>query len=80
MSLEVDNKDPLPENMANVGTIHCAAESIGNQIDPIICLLMMENYRNVKGLFKSISWKIIVEADELEIFKVRNFLINLISY
>ncbi len=30
LSLEVDKKDPLPENIANVGTMHFAAESIGN--------------------------------------------------
>ncbi len=28
LGLEVDNKDPLSENLANVGTMNCAAEAI----------------------------------------------------
>ncbi len=74
LGLQVDNKDPLPENLENVGTMNCAAEAVGTWINPIVCPCIVENCRNLKGWFQSMSWEIIAEANELEIFKVRNFL------
>ena len=55
LGLEVDNKDQLPENLENVGTMNCAPEAIENQIDPIICPCVVENCRNVKGQFQLMS-------------------------
>ncbi len=37
LGLEVENEDPLPENRANVGTMHHAAEAVGNWVNPIVC-------------------------------------------
>ena len=37
LGLEVENEDPLPENIPNVGTMNCAAEAVGNWITPTIC-------------------------------------------
>ncbi len=49
LGLEVDNEDPLPENLANVGTMNCASKAIGNWIDPNICPCVVENCRNIEG-------------------------------
>lgn len=71
LGLEVENEDPLPENLQNVGTMNCAAEAVGNWITPIICPRVKENCRNTNGKFSLMSWEIVAEADELELFKVR---------
>ena len=73
LGLEVENEDPLPENFANVGTMHRAAKAVGNWTNPILCPRVQENCRNSNGRFTTMSWEIIAEADELEIFKVRIF-------
>ncbi len=74
LGLEVENEDPLSENRANVGTMHHAAEAVGNWVNPIVCPRVQENCRNVNGHFSRISWEIIAEANELDIFKVRFFI------
>ncbi len=71
LGLEVENEDPLPENIPNVGTMNRAAEAVGNWITPTICPRAQENCRNTNGKFSSMSWEIVLEADELELFKVR---------
>ncbi len=37
LGLELENKDPLAENLPNVGTMICAADAVGNWIMPTIC-------------------------------------------
>ncbi len=71
LGLEVENEDPLPENIPNVGTTNCAAESVGDWITPPICPCDQENYCNTNGKFSLISWEIVPEANELELFKVK---------
>ena len=71
MGLEVENEDPLPENIPNVGTMNCAAEAVGNWIMPTICPCAQENCRNTNGKFSLMSWEIVAKVDELELFKVR---------
>ncbi len=72
MGLWVVNRDLLPKNLENVGTMNRAAKAVGTWINPIVCPHIAENCRNLKGQFQSMSWEIITEANELEIFKVGN--------
>ena len=74
LGLQIDNEDPLPENLPNVGTMNKRAEPVGRWICPIVCPHVQEaNGRNLNGRFSKMSWEIVAEADELELFKVSNF-------
>ncbi len=57
-SIEIDDEDPLPENIANVEIMHCVGEAVRNWIDPVICPHIVKNCRNSKRQFQSMSWKI----------------------
>ncbi len=71
LGLVVENEDPLPENMTNVGTMNCAAKAVGNWIKPTTCICAQEKCCNMNGKLSSMIWEILAKADELEIFKVR---------
>ncbi len=51
LGLAVENEDPLPKNMANVGTMKHAAEAVGNWITPTICPCAQENCCNMNRKF-----------------------------
>ncbi len=74
LGLEVENKDPLPKNRANVETVHHAAKAVGNWVNPIVYPRVQENCRNINEHFSRMSWEIIAEANELDIFKIRFFI------
>jgi len=42
LGLQIDNEDPLPENLPNVGTINNRAEPVGRWIHPIVCSQVQE--------------------------------------
>ncbi len=79
MGLEVENEDPLSDNLPNVGTMNCAAEAVGDWITPTICPHAKENCCNTNGKFSLMSWEIVAKADELELFKVVFRLIYILS-
>ncbi len=67
LGLEVENEDPLPENLPNVGTMNCAAEAVGNGIMPPICPHAQETCCNTNGKFSLMTSEIVSKADELEL-------------
>ncbi len=76
LGLEVDNEDPLPENLPNIGTMNLASEEVGTWINPSLCPCVQENCRNSNGKFSSMNWEVISEIDKLELFKVCQFIFN----
>ncbi len=69
--LHIDNEDPLPENLPNIGTMKNHAEQVGQRIHWIVCPQVQEaNGQNLNGQFSKMNWEIITEADELELFNV----------
>ncbi len=76
LGLEVDNEDPLPENLPNIGMMNLASEEVGTWINPSLCPRVQENCRNSNGKFSSMNWDVISEIDELELFKVCRYILN----
>ncbi len=66
LGLQIDNEDPLPENLPNVVTMNNCAQPVGAWICPMVCPCVQEaNGQNLNGRFSKMSWEIIAEADEL---------------
>ncbi len=81
LSLEIDNEDPLPKNPPNVGTINNHAKPFGRWICQIVCPWVQEaNSWNLNGWFSKMNWKIIAEADELELFKVSTIVVLIMLF
>ncbi len=59
LGLEVENEDPLHENMAHDGTLNCAVKPADDWITSLICPCAQENCPNIYGKFSVISWKIV---------------------
>ncbi len=56
-------------NMANIGTMNCAAKVVGNRITPSIWPCAEENCCNINRQFLLKSWEIVANADELEFLR-----------
>ncbi len=55
LSLEFENKDPLPKNLENVSTMYHATAAVANLVNPIVCPQIQENCKNVNGHFSRMS-------------------------
>ncbi len=73
LGLRVENEDPLPKNLPNLGMMHHAAAATGNWINLIVCPIIQASCRYVNGCFTTMAWQIIAESHELKLFKVSNF-------
>lgn len=67
LDLEVENEDPLSENMANVGTMNHASEAVGDWITPTICPCTRANCFNNIGKFSSMNWQIVAKDNKVEL-------------
>ncbi len=76
LGLKVDNKDLLPENLLNVGTMNCASDAVGTWINPSLCPCVQESCHSSYGKFSSINWDVISEIDKLELFWVCQYILN----
>ncbi len=63
LGLVVENEDPLPENLQNVGTMNYAADAEGNWIILTICPCTQEDCCNVNGECSLMSCKIVAKTD-----------------
>ncbi len=80
LGLKVDNKEPLPENLPNVGMMNCASQAIGTWINPSLCPRVQENCCNSNGKFLSMNWYAVSDIDELDFFKVCQYCqLNILS-